>query len=101
MVVPVFIISCQVSLKPNIGPVIAHTMMTITASTKVIGLPLQRAVNLANRVNQDLDFVGLMSSSRDFEDQRFGSSQRSNELRSHPAKFAAASYVDCKKSRSV
>ena len=27
---------------------------------KVTGLPLQRAVNLANRVNHDLDFVGLM-----------------------------------------
>ena len=60
MVVPVFIISCHVSLKPNIGSVIAHITMTITASTKVIGLPLQRAVNLANRVNHDLDFVGLM-----------------------------------------
>jgi hypothetical protein len=34
--------------------------MTSTASTKVIGLPLQRAVDLANRVNHDLDFVGLM-----------------------------------------
>jgi hypothetical protein len=60
MVVPVFIISCHVSLNPNMGPVIAHTTMTITASTKVTGLPLQRAVNLANRVNHDLDFVGLM-----------------------------------------
>ena len=50
----------HVSLNPNMGPVIAHTTMTITASTKVTGLPLQRAVNLANRVNHDLDFVGLM-----------------------------------------
>jgi hypothetical protein len=27
---------------------------------KVTGLPVKRAVALANRVNHDLDFVGLM-----------------------------------------
>jgi hypothetical protein len=58
--VPVFIISCHVSLKPNIGPVIAHTTMTATASMNVTGLPVKRAVALANRVNHDLDFVGLI-----------------------------------------
>ena len=60
MVVPVFIISCQVSLKPNIGPVIAQIMMTATARKKVPGLPAARAVHLANRENHDWDLVGLI-----------------------------------------
>jgi hypothetical protein len=40
--------------------VIAHTTMTATARIKVTGLPVKRAVALANRVNHDLDFVGLI-----------------------------------------
>jgi hypothetical protein len=59
IVVPVFIINCHVSLNPNIGPVIAQTTMTATATKKVTGLPVNRAVHFANLVNHDLDFVGL------------------------------------------
>jgi hypothetical protein len=61
MVVPVLITSCQVSLNPNSGPVTAHNTIISTAAKKVIGLPLKRAVRFVNRVNHDLDFVGLMS----------------------------------------
>jgi hypothetical protein len=56
----VFITSCHVSLKPNIGPVIAQAIMINTAPIKVTDLPDARAVHLVNRVNHDLDFVGLM-----------------------------------------
>ncbi len=37
MVVPVLTTSCQVSLQPNKGPVMAHTTMTSNASTKLTG----------------------------------------------------------------
>jgi hypothetical protein len=47
MVVPVLITSCQVSLKPNRGPVIAHTRTT----AKVAGRPESRAVATARRPN--------------------------------------------------
>lgn len=56
---PVFIISCHVSLKPNRGPVIAQTTMIDNAMIKVTDLPDARAVHLVNRVNHDLDLVGL------------------------------------------
>jgi hypothetical protein len=71
MVVPVLIISCHVSLKPNIGPEIAQIIMTATARKKVPGLPAERALHLANRENHDWDLVGLIV---------FSFSQRSNEL---------------------
>jgi hypothetical protein len=60
IVVPVFIISCHVSLKPNMGPVIAQATMINTAAIKVTDLPDARAVHLVKRVNHDLDFVGLI-----------------------------------------
>src|SRR5262245_6610019 len=60
IVVPVFITNCNVSLNPNNGPVIAHTRITITANTKVAGLPVTLAVHFAKRVNDDLDFGGLI-----------------------------------------
>jgi hypothetical protein len=44
--------SCQVSLKPKIGPVTAHTITTATANKKVTGLPEIRAVITASRPNQ-------------------------------------------------
>src|SRR5215831_16277473 len=50
--------SCHVSLKPKTGPVPAQTTITMTATRKAIGRPVARAVHLAKRVNQDLDFVG-------------------------------------------
>src|SRR2546426_5089963 len=59
-VVAVLMMSCQVSLKPKIGPVIAHAAITNTATVKASGLPVAFAVNLVKRVNHDLDLVGLM-----------------------------------------
>jgi hypothetical protein len=47
-VVPVLITSCHVSLKPNSGPLSAHTMITTTASEKTDGLPQKYAVCFAN-----------------------------------------------------
>src|SRR5262245_66531730 len=50
--------NCHVSLKPKTGPVPAQTTITVTATRKATGRPVARAVHLAKRVNQDLDFVG-------------------------------------------
>jgi hypothetical protein len=47
MVVLVLITSCQLSLNPKIGPVIAQITMTATAIPKVLGCPAVREVNLA------------------------------------------------------
>ena len=41
MVVPVLMTSCQVSEKPNSGPVTSQTTMTSTASAKAQELPVQ------------------------------------------------------------
>src|SRR6185295_8263512 len=60
MVVPVLMTSCQVSLKPNNGPLSAHTRMTPTATKNVTGRPDAWAVHLVNRVNHERDLVGLM-----------------------------------------
>src|SRR5206468_4331665 len=60
MVVPVLMTSCQVSLKPKIGPVMAQMAITSTARVKVSGRPVALAVHLAKRVNHDFDLVGLM-----------------------------------------
>src|SRR5690242_6971163 len=57
-VVPVLITSCQVSLNWNTGPVTSQTRITPTASMKVAGLPVTRAVAFAKRVNCERDFVG-------------------------------------------
>src|SRR5437667_11041189 len=59
-VVAVLMMSCQVSLKPKIGPVIAHAAITNTASVKASGLPVAFADHLVKRVNDDLDLLGLM-----------------------------------------
>src|SRR5215468_3535579 len=58
IVVPVLMTNCHVSLKPKTGPVPAQTMITVTATRKATGRPVARAVHLAKRENQDLDFVG-------------------------------------------
>src|ERR1043166_8506720 len=58
MVVPVLMMSCQVSLKPKSGPVIAQSAITATAAVNAIGRPVTFAVALAKRVNQVLDRVG-------------------------------------------
>ena len=44
MVVPVLITSCQVSLKPKIGPASAQIRTMATASTKVTGRPHARPI---------------------------------------------------------
>jgi hypothetical protein len=62
IVVPVFMISCQVSLNPNIGPVTAQARIITTAIVKAAGRPLILAVHFAKRVNHDLDFGGLIMS---------------------------------------
>jgi hypothetical protein len=49
IVVPVLITSCQVSLKPKIGPVTIHTMITESARKNVLGLPLNRDAFFARR----------------------------------------------------
>src|SRR5690349_9420221 len=57
-VVPVLITSCHVSLNWNSGPVTSQTRITPTATMKVAGLPVTRAVAFAKRVNCERDFVG-------------------------------------------
>src|ERR1700760_1535193 len=52
IVVPVLMRSCQVSLNPNSGPVIAHTATTATAKRKVAGRPEIREVATASLANQ-------------------------------------------------
>src|SRR5947207_15161430 len=55
IVVPVFTTSCQVSLKPNSGPVRAQMTMMAAAATKVPGRPAPLEVASAIRENQDVD----------------------------------------------
>jgi hypothetical protein len=61
IVVPVLITNCHVLLKPKSGPVIAQTMMMPAAPAKVAGRPEAFAVHLAKLVNQEVDFVGLIT----------------------------------------
>lgn len=48
MVVPVLMTSCQFSEYPKKGPDIAQTRTTVTAKTKVPGLPEKLAIAVAN-----------------------------------------------------
>jgi hypothetical protein len=66
IVVPVLMTSCQVSLNPKSGPVIAHAPTTETAVMKVTGLPVSLAVDFAKRENQDFDLVGLIGHSSEW-----------------------------------
>lgn len=52
MVVEVLIISCQISLKPNKGPLIAHAITMVTAIRKVTGFPAQCEIRHADFANQ-------------------------------------------------
>ena len=54
MVVNVLMVSCQASLKPKSGPLIAHSTTMAPASAQVTGRPENCAVFLAKRVNQDV-----------------------------------------------
>jgi hypothetical protein len=76
IVVPVFTTSCQVSLKPNAGPVMAQMRRTATARANVAGRPDARAVRWAKRVNHGfIDIVvpgfmrGLLDAAEAVEDQ--------------------------------
>ena len=48
MVVPVLITSCQVWLKPNSGPVMAHATTVSSANPKHSGLPVNFEIDLAS-----------------------------------------------------
>jgi len=61
IVVPVLTTSCQVSLKPKSGPVIAHATRIATAAANATGRPAIFAVPLAKRVNQVRDRLGRIS----------------------------------------
>src|SRR5213592_3587807 len=55
IVVPVLMVSCQKSEKPNRGPVTAQMMITSPAAMTAAGLPAQLATceaNLANRTSK-------------------------------------------------
>src|ERR1043165_8948631 len=54
MVVPVLMTSCQVSLKPKMGPVAAHTTTIKTAPRKMTGLPHHSDVLRAKLSNQSV-----------------------------------------------
>ena len=53
IVVPVLITNCQVSLKPNIGPVIIQMSMMATAMVNTRGRPQKRDAVLAKREYQE------------------------------------------------
>ena len=54
MVVVVLTISCQVSLKPNNGPLSAHATIASTATTNTTGRPASAAIRRAIRENLKL-----------------------------------------------
>src|SRR5262249_4996594 len=64
MVVPVLITSCQVSLKPNSGPVASQTRMIRTASANAIGRPAARAAHLDNKSNFGRDGTSVLPTSK-------------------------------------
>ena len=49
IVVPVLMTNCQVSLKPNIGPVTIHTAITPTARVNTLRRPQKWAAAFAKR----------------------------------------------------
>jgi hypothetical protein len=63
MVVPVLMMSCQVSLKPKSGPVISQSATTPAAKAKTIGFPAARAVFFAKSENHD-DLLLITSNRR-------------------------------------
>ena len=60
MVVPVFMMSCRVSLKPNIGPDRAQKINAAKAMVNAAGRPTAREAILANRVKTEGCFVTLI-----------------------------------------
>ena len=61
MVVPVLMTSCHVSLKPKRGPETAHKSSAPSAIANATGCPATRDVHFANRVKNEVDFVGVMA----------------------------------------
>jgi hypothetical protein len=66
IVVLVLITSCLVSLKPNTGPLNAHTTTTASAAVNVSGCPAPRATVDAKRVKGEAERMchSLMTSQR-------------------------------------
>ena len=61
MVVPVFMMSCQVSLKSKSGPDIAQRTNVAKAMVNAAGRPTAREAHLANRVKKEGFFVTLIT----------------------------------------
>jgi hypothetical protein len=62
MVVPVFITSCHVSLKPTRGPVKLQSTITHNAAINAMGCPIKRDADFENLVNIEADFPILFIS---------------------------------------
>ena len=60
IVVPVLMTSCQVSLKPNTGPVTIHTATASRASMKILGPPQTRAAAFASLEYQVVSCMGAL-----------------------------------------
>ena len=61
MVVPVFMMSCQVSLKSKSGPDMAQRTNAAKAMVNAAGRPTAREAHLANRVKKEGFFVTLIT----------------------------------------
>ena len=61
MVVPVFMMSCQVSLKSKSGPDMAQRINVAKAMVNAAGRPTAREAHLANRVKKEGFFVTLIT----------------------------------------
>lgn len=63
MVVPVLMISCQVSEKPNTGPLAPQMRMTATAITNAVGRPAARAIALEKSPNafETFDLLSVLA----------------------------------------
>jgi hypothetical protein len=61
MVVPVFMMSCQVSLKSKSGPDMAQRINVAKAMVNAAGRPTAREAHLANRVKKEGFFVTLIA----------------------------------------
>lgn len=60
MVVPVLMMSCQVSLNPKKGPEMAQTISVAVATANAPGCPVMREVHLANLVKSVFFLAGVM-----------------------------------------
>src|SRR5690348_3885788 len=98
MVVPVLMMSCQVSEKPATGPIAAQPITTMTQSVKVMGLPAAWATPFAARVkacSTDMAASGFCAALRNARaDLQFrGSFGRGPMPREGDCVFGRAPYV--------